>query len=143
MNKTERYYQQYMSHRHVSRRGLFRAFVPAAINVSSAFRLARWVYWFPIRRGSRDWLLNTPAVMAARRAFRRARREHYSRSRASTPGFVQFLLMPAFTAPGDAIAVWKFAHNGPVLLTNPACRRSMLAAVTAVVSVWSSATVMQ
>lgn len=97
----------------------------------------------PHQEGSRDWLLNTPAVMAARRAFRRARREHYSRSRASTPGFVQFLLMPAFTAPGDAIAVWKFAHNGPVLLTNPACRRSMLAAVTAVVSVWSSATVMQ
>lgn len=34
MNKTERYYQQYMSHRHVSRRGLFRAFVTASRNIA-------------------------------------------------------------------------------------------------------------
>lgn len=34
MNKTERYYQEYMSHRHVSRRGLFRAFVTASRNVA-------------------------------------------------------------------------------------------------------------
>lgn len=32
MNKSERYYQQYLSHRHVSRRGLFRAFVTASRN---------------------------------------------------------------------------------------------------------------
>ncbi|WP_312979695.1 ferredoxin-type protein NapF [Atlantibacter sp.] len=34
MNKNERYYQEYMSHRHVSRRGLFRAFVTASRNVA-------------------------------------------------------------------------------------------------------------
>nr|WP_071995446.1 4Fe-4S dicluster domain-containing protein [Pantoea sp. IMH] len=34
MEKTERYYQEYASHRHVSRRGLFRAFVTASRKVA-------------------------------------------------------------------------------------------------------------
>jgi ferredoxin-type protein NapF len=34
MSKSERYYQEYLSHRHVSRRGLFRAFVSAARQVA-------------------------------------------------------------------------------------------------------------
>lgn len=34
MTKNERYYQEYLTHRHVSRRGLFRAFVTASRNVA-------------------------------------------------------------------------------------------------------------
>ena len=47
MNRSEKYYQALMTHRHVSRRGLFRAFVSAAKHTAPEMPVSQLAHPLP------------------------------------------------------------------------------------------------